>query len=73
MPVMDGINATKKIREYISNANIKKDEAPIIIGVTGHVLDHFKEAGLNAGMDEILSKPLQAKVLKEKLKKYKII
>ena len=58
MPVMDGINATKKIREYISNSNINEDEAPIIIGVTGHVLDHYRVAGLNSGMNEILSKPL---------------
>ena len=46
MPVMDGIDETKNIREYIRNENIAQENAPIIIGVTGHVLDKFKEAGL---------------------------
>ena len=33
MPVMDGIEATSKIRSYLK----AKKEHPIIIGVTGHV------------------------------------
>jgi CheY-like chemotaxis protein len=33
MPVMDGIEATKKIRAYLE----PKGQKPIIIGVTGHV------------------------------------
>ena len=33
MPVMDGIEATKKIRAYLDS----KGEKTIIIGVTGHV------------------------------------
>lgn len=33
MPVMDGITATRLIREYLYKEGIKQ---PIIIGVTGH-------------------------------------
>ena len=35
MPIMDGIEATKKIRSYLGQ------ERPTIIGVTGHVQDSF--------------------------------
>jgi CheY-like chemotaxis protein len=38
MPVMDGIEATTKIRAYLKH----KNEKPIIIGVTGHVQEEFK-------------------------------
>ena len=38
MPVMDGIKATYKIREYL-NTEIKlaEDDHPMIVGITGHV------------------------------------
>jgi CheY-like chemotaxis protein len=39
MPVMDGINATKKMRAYLNRQGIT--EQPAIIGVTGHILDEF--------------------------------
>ena len=59
---MNGIDATKKIRKYLQS---KKDaQRPVIIGVTGHVLDAFQEQGTQAGMDTILSKPLHAQTLK---------
>jgi CheY-like chemotaxis protein len=38
MPVMDGIQATKKMRAYLKDKNA---EQPAIIGVTGHILDEF--------------------------------
>jgi two-component system sensor histidine kinase/response regulator len=39
MPVMDGIQATKKMRDYLTE---KGKEQPGIIGVTGHVLKEFQ-------------------------------
>jgi CheY-like chemotaxis protein len=38
MPVMDGIQATKKMRAFLRD---KVAVQPAIIGVTGHVLDEF--------------------------------
>ena len=71
MPVMNGITATVKIRKYLKNdLMIKREDQPIIIGVTGHVMDSFKQEGKKAGMDEILGKPLYAEALKEILNKY---
>ena len=66
MPVMDGIEATGKIRAYLKH----KNEKPIIIGVTGHVQESFKQKGIGAGMDTIYGKPLYSTVMKEILNTY---
>ena len=62
MPVMNGIEATKHMRTYLKDElGIQRSQQPIIIGVTGHVLDKYKKDGIDAGMDKIYSKPLYAK------------
>ena len=58
MPVMDGIEATKLIRQHLSNTSEPNSNQPTIIGITGHVQETFKAQGLKAGMDDILSKPV---------------
>jgi len=74
MPKVDGIDATKMIRAILKDKfKLSREEQPVIIGITGHVLDKFKKGGLKAGMDEILSKPLYSNVLKSILLKYNII
>ena len=70
MPVMDGIQATKKMRAYLTE---KGKEQPGIIGVTGHVLDAFLEEGKTAGMNSIVPKPMHINVLKKMLKKYGLL
>jgi len=59
MPEMDGLTATKKIRESEDYKNIP------IIAITAHALLGDKEKCLNAGMNDYLSKP----VVPEKLSK----
>ncbi|TGM47448.1 response regulator [Leptospira biflexa] len=55
MPVMDGFEATIKIREWErSNPNRTRS---IIIAVTAHVLNEHKERCLEVGMDGFVSKP----------------
>ena len=39
MPVMDGIEATKKMRAYLTSKGIV--DQPAIVGVTGHTLKDF--------------------------------
>lgn len=51
MPVMDGIQATLKIKEHDSNA--------IIIALTAGALKEEKEKCLSAGMDDFLTKPIE--------------
>lgn len=64
MPVMDGIEATKKIRLLPGYLHIP------IIGVTAGTILGEKEKCLESGMNDFLPKPLRRADLLEMLKKY---
>jgi CheY-like chemotaxis protein len=64
MPVMDGIIATKKIRELESSTN---QHTPII-AITANALAGDKENCLAAGMNDYISKPFQPETLINKMK-----
>ena len=70
MPVMDGIEATTRMRAYLKNKGVTVEEQPTIIGVTGHTLEEFMNQGREAGMNEIIPKPMYIKTLKDKLLRY---
>ncbi|MBW7859240.1 MAG: response regulator, partial [Leptonema sp. (in: Bacteria)] len=55
MPIMDGYEATRQIRE--KNASIP------IIALTAHALASEEQRSLQAGMNDHLSKPIDSKVL----------
>ena len=57
MPVMDGYEATRRIRA------MEKGRSVFIISMTAHVLDSDKEEVLAAGMDAFLSKPFRVEEL----------
>ena len=68
MPVMDGIKSTFKIRNFLSSEmNLKFDDQPMIVGITGHVHDQFRKEGIEAGMDEIILKPCYLSTMKDLL------
>ena len=74
MPIMDGIEATKHIRTYFNDTlKINFTDQPVIVGITGHAQESFKRAGYDAGMNDIINKPIYKDVLMEVLFKYKII
>jgi signal transduction histidine kinase/DNA-binding NarL/FixJ family response regulator len=64
MPVMDGLEATRQIRELSGHAG-----RPYIIGVTASALDTDRERCLAAGMDEHLSKPFRPAQLVDALQR----
>ncbi len=55
MPVMDGLEATRKIRE-LEAADGRRTP---VIAMTGQAVDGFREECLGAGMDDVLTKPLR--------------
>ena len=68
MPVMDGIEATKKIREI---EMVSGQHTPII-AVTAYASSYDETEAFEAGCDDYISKPLDSDVLWEKLSKFGI-
>ncbi len=64
MPIMDGITATRKIRELEASTH---SNVPII-AITANALSGDKEICLAAGMNDYISKPFQIDVLVQKMK-----
>lgn len=62
MPVMDGIEATIKIRE-IENVNNFKVRTPII-ALTANTMDNDRDKCISFGMDEFMTKPFDIEKLK---------
>ena len=52
MPIMDGLEATRRIRKYITPA-----QQPWIIALTANVAAEDRQACIDAGMDDFLEKP----------------
>ncbi len=63
MPEMDGLEATKRIRE-------RWHDGPKIIAVTAYALEGDRDRCLNEGMDDYISKPIQIDELQSKLIKW---
>ncbi len=66
MPEMDGIEATKQIRNPASN--VRNHDIPII-AMTAHAMKGDREICLAAGMNDYTSKPIQPQKLFNKLEK----
>ena len=54
MPVMDGLEATQKIREFEESAN--KEKTPII-AITANTMDNDREKCISYGMNDFIAKP----------------
>ncbi len=62
MPVMDGYEATKRIRKNEEQLKAHSERVPII-AVTAHAMKGYRERCLEAGMDDYIAKPLGRKEL----------
>lgn len=65
MPQMDGLQATKAIREDLPRAN-----QPYIIAITAYATRFDREMCMSAGMDDYLSKPITIEDLKLAIFRY---
>ena len=64
MPVMDGVDATRKIK------NLLGEDSPAIIALTANAMAGDRQKYLDCGMDDYLAKPLSLDTLKEMIRKY---
>lgn len=64
MPTLNGYDATKQMRSWEQENNLTRTP---IIALTAHAVDEYIERCVEAGMDDILTKPINARSLKDKL------
>jgi two-component system, sensor histidine kinase and response regulator len=72
MPIMDGIEATRRIREVEAMAQALPEGSPTrrrtpIIALTAHALNEVRQKCLASGMDDFLVKPFDDRQLAETL------
>lgn len=68
MPVMDGYEATRKIRQ-LENANNQQTVSPII-AITANVSKEDEALCYEAGMNDVITKPFKRQALAECLKRW---
>ncbi|MFN9300458.1 MAG: response regulator [Acidobacteriota bacterium] len=64
MPYMDGIEATRKIREELRLVNLP------IIAMTAHAMKGDRERCLNAGMNDYVTKPVNSSTLMQAILRF---
>ncbi len=67
MPKMDGHDATREIRRFERENGIAR--VPIV-GATAHASDRDRQACLDSGMDDYISKPISPADLRETLRRW---
>ncbi len=66
MPVMDGYQATAKIREN----DARMGRRTPIIGLSARAMEGDREAAIAAGLDDYLTKPLRKEELQQMLERW---
>ncbi|MEC0125945.1 response regulator [Paenibacillus pabuli] len=65
MPLMDGLECTRRIRE-----SLPKGQQPVIVAMTANVMDGIQQRCLAVGMDDYISKPVKMGHVKQKLSRF---
>ena len=61
MPVMDGLEASRKVRVFEQESN--RGRVPIV-AITGAASEIARQEAFSAGIDQFLTKPVSLKVLR---------
>ena len=69
MPFMDGYDSTQEIRKYLYSLGI---DQPLIVALTGHTEPGFIKRAIKAGMNQVLSKPVNSELLTKLIQKLNI-
>ncbi|WKC90803.1 ATP-binding protein [Borreliella carolinensis] len=67
MPRYDGFSVAKEIRKFEKDKNLKPC---VLVAVTAHALQEYKDRCLASGMNDYISKPIHISSIKTILKKY---
>jgi signal transduction histidine kinase/CheY-like chemotaxis protein len=67
MPVMDGMDATRKIREHEAEKQIPESDRQLIIGISANCDDATRDLALACGMNDFVPKPFSIEDLKRVL------
>ncbi|ALM53293.1 hypothetical protein BJB45_12985 [Halomonas huangheensis] len=72
MPVMDGLETTRRWRQCEAQANIEDPRwhALPVVALTANVMPEHRRACLEAGMDEVIGKPFSRAELSDVLARY---
>lgn len=62
MPIMNGIEATRRIRKCTGDSNI-----PWIIALTASAMEQDRDEAFSAGVNDFIAKPIRSEILREKL------
>ncbi|GGO07717.1 response regulator [Saccharibacillus kuerlensis] len=65
MPVMDGLEATRRIR-----ARLSRESGPVIVAMTANVMNDIQSRCREAGMDDYISKPVKMAGVKQVLARH---
>ena len=62
MPVLDGFQATRQLREWEANSGRRRTP---VVALTAHILSEHRERAREAGMDGHMAKPVELSHLRE--------
>ena len=62
MPIMDGFEATDRIRRYLRSKRILQ---PMIVASTGHSEEMYVQKAWRYEMDEVVAKPTDIAIIHE--------
>jgi signal transduction histidine kinase/CheY-like chemotaxis protein len=67
MPVMDGLEATRQLRRLQQQGRLPRFP---VLGLSAHALETDRRAALDAGMDDYLTKPIDAERLRQAVQRW---